>query len=129
MSCSFTDTGVKVEDPFRTTRTSPNQPRQPDEKVAKLHLTVLGAGLTVLPQEQAVYPGAKVEGPGRTSRTSGLLRSMSSPTTGTGFSQHMWDGAIGAGMFKPAYDTGTDGLFEGSSAVFLCLSSGLSSPP
>ena len=48
---------------------------------------------------------------GRTSRTSGSLRSMSSPA-GTGFSQDLWDGAFGAGAFESPCDTGTDGLFE-----------------
>ncbi len=38
-------------------------PKHLDEKVAKLHLTRLGAELTELKQDQAAYIGVKVEGP------------------------------------------------------------------
>jgi adenosylhomocysteinase len=38
-------------------------PKQLDEKVARLHLTKIGAKLTALTEEQADYLGLKVEGP------------------------------------------------------------------
>jgi adenosylhomocysteinase len=38
-------------------------PKQLDEKVARLHLTKIGAELTTLTQEQADYLGLKVDGP------------------------------------------------------------------
>ncbi len=38
-------------------------PKELDEKVAKLHLTKIGANLTTLSKEQAEYIGVKVEGP------------------------------------------------------------------
>jgi adenosylhomocysteinase len=38
-------------------------PKRLDEKVARLHLTKIGASLTRLTQEQADYLGLNVEGP------------------------------------------------------------------
>jgi adenosylhomocysteinase len=38
-------------------------PKQLDEKVARLHLTKLGAKLTELSEEQASYIGVKQQGP------------------------------------------------------------------
>jgi len=38
-------------------------PKHLDEKVAKLHLSKIGAELTVLTQEQADYIGVSVDGP------------------------------------------------------------------
>ena len=38
-------------------------PKHLDEKVAKLHLSKIGAELTLLTQEQADYIGVSVDGP------------------------------------------------------------------
>ena len=38
-------------------------PKHLDEKVAKLHLSKIGAELTMLTQEQADYIGVSVDGP------------------------------------------------------------------
>merc|ERR1712217_514246 len=70
MSCSFTNQTLAQVDLWKHTKENKgykNQvyllPKDLDEKVARLHLPALGAGLTTLSKEQANYIGVKVEGP------------------------------------------------------------------
>jgi len=73
MSCSFTNQVVAQLELWNE-RTTPDKkskyenqvyvlPKELDEKVARLHLDMLGAKLTVLSDEQAKYIGVKPEGP------------------------------------------------------------------
>merc|ERR1719456_603581 len=70
MSCSFTNQTLAQLDilkNWKETKAYKNDvyllPKALDEKVARLHLTNLGAELTTLTKEQADYIGVKVEGP------------------------------------------------------------------
>merc|ERR1711871_453639 len=70
MSCSFTNQTLAQLDllkNWKETKAYKNDvyllPKDLDEKVARLHLTNLGAELTTLTKEQADYIGVKVEGP------------------------------------------------------------------
>merc|ERR1711988_1352298 len=70
MSCSFTNQTLAQLDllkNWKETKAYKNDvyllPKHLDEKVARLHLTNLGAELTTLTKEQADYIGVKVEGP------------------------------------------------------------------
>jgi len=69
MSCSFTNQVVAQLELWKEKDTSKYDkkvyvlPKQLDEKVARLHLDKLGAKLTVLSDEQAVYIGVNKEGP------------------------------------------------------------------
>merc|ERR1711865_1358046 len=71
MSCSFTNQVLAQLDLLKnwkkgkgyTTKEVYLLPKALDEKVARLHLPALGANLTVLSKEQAVYIGVKAEGP------------------------------------------------------------------
>merc|ERR1711865_1322697 len=71
MSCSFTNQVLAQIDLLKnwkkgkgyTTKEVYLLPKALDEKVARLHLPALGANLTVLSKEQAVYIGVKAEGP------------------------------------------------------------------
>merc|ERR1712061_535804 len=70
MSCSFTNQVLAQIDILRNWKENKGYknevyllPKEPDEKVARLHLPALGAELTTLSKEQADYIGVKVEGP------------------------------------------------------------------
>jgi adenosylhomocysteinase len=70
MSCSFTNQVLAQLDilkNWKETKAYKNQvyllPKELDEKVARLHLPVLGAEMTALSKEQADYIGVKVDGP------------------------------------------------------------------
>jgi len=69
MSCSFTNQVVaqlelwKEKDSKKYDKKVYVLPKHLDEKVARLHLDKLGAKLTVLTDEQAVYIGVNKEGP------------------------------------------------------------------
>jgi len=70
MSCSFTNQTLAQLDllkNWKETKKYKNDvyllPKELDEKVARLHLGALGAGLTTLTKEQADYIGVKIEGP------------------------------------------------------------------
>merc|ERR1712216_1089734 len=69
MSCSFTNQAlaqlelIKNKDNEKYGLGVYLLPKELDEKVARLHLSQLGAKLTVLSQTQADYIGVKVEGP------------------------------------------------------------------
>merc|ERR1712166_727728 len=69
MSCSFTNQVVAQMELWkeRDSKKYENKvyvlPKELDEKVARLHLDKLGAKLTVLTDEQAVYIGVNKEGP------------------------------------------------------------------
>ena len=67
MSASFTNQVMAQMELFNNTDDYENKvyvmPKPLDEKVARLHLTKLGARLTTLTQEQADYLGLKIEGP------------------------------------------------------------------
>ncbi|MFX0556348.1 adenosylhomocysteinase [Maribacter sp. CXY002] len=67
MSNSFTNQTLAQIELWKHSDNYENQvymlPKHLDEKVAKLHLSRLGAELTVLKQEQADYIGVTVEGP------------------------------------------------------------------
>jgi adenosylhomocysteinase len=67
MSASFTNQVMAQMELFNNTGNYENKvyvlPKPLDEKVARLHLTKIGARLTTLTQEQADYLGLKVEGP------------------------------------------------------------------
>jgi len=70
MSCSFTNQTLAQLDllkNWKETKKYKNDvyllPKELDEKVARLHLGALGAGLTTLTKEQADYIGVNVEGP------------------------------------------------------------------
>jgi adenosylhomocysteinase len=69
MSCSFTNQALAQLELIKNKGTGKYEnkvyllPKELDEKVARLHLSQLGAKLTVLSQTQADYIGVKVEGP------------------------------------------------------------------
>ena len=67
MSASFTNQVMAQMELFNNTGNYENKvyvlPKPLDEKVARLHLTKIGARLTTLTQEQADYLGLKIEGP------------------------------------------------------------------
>jgi adenosylhomocysteinase len=69
MSCSFTNQVVAQLELWNEKKTGKYEnkvyvlPKHLDEKVARLHLDKLGAKLTTLTEEQAVYIGVNVEGP------------------------------------------------------------------
>merc|ERR1712157_625342 len=73
MSCSFTNQTLAQLDLLRNWKETDASskykndvyllPKHLDEKVARLHLPVLGAQLTELSQEQADYIGVKIAGP------------------------------------------------------------------
>merc|ERR1712072_1038260 len=70
MSCSFTNQVLAQLDilkNWKETKAYKNNvyllPKELDEKVARLHLPSLGAGLSTLTKEQADYIGVKTEGP------------------------------------------------------------------
>jgi len=69
MSCSFTNQTLaqlelwKEKDSGKYKNQVYMLPKELDEKVARLHLSSLGAKLTVLRPDQAEYIGVKVEGP------------------------------------------------------------------
>merc|ERR1712151_1302315 len=70
MSCSFTNQVLAQVDIKKNCRDAQNYkndvyllPKELDEKVARLHLPSLGAGLSTLSKEQADYIGVKTEGP------------------------------------------------------------------
>ena len=67
MSASFTNQVMAQMELFNNTGDYENKvyvlPKPLDEKVARLHLTKIGARLTTLTQEQADYLGLKIEGP------------------------------------------------------------------
>merc|ERR1719506_2581903 len=69
MSCSFTNQALAQLELWTNKGTGKYEnkvyllPKELDEKVARLHLSQLGAKLTVLSQTQADYIGVKVEGP------------------------------------------------------------------
>merc|ERR1712096_19129 len=70
MSCSFTNQTLAQLDllkNWKETKKYKNDvyllPKELDEKVARLHLSSLGAQLTTLTKEQAEYIGVKMEGP------------------------------------------------------------------
>merc|ERR1739841_288690 len=70
MSCSFTNQVLAQLDIKTNCRDAQNYkndvyllPKELDEKVARLHLPSLGAGLSTLSKEQADYIGVKTEGP------------------------------------------------------------------
>lgn len=67
MSASFTNQVMAQMELFNNTDDYENKvyvlPKPLDEKVARLHLTKIGARLTTLTQEQADYLGLKIEGP------------------------------------------------------------------
>merc|ERR1712032_1272031 len=70
MSCSFTNqvlAQLDIKKNCRENKTYKNDvyllPKDLDEKVARLHLPVLGANLTKLSKEQADYIGVGLEGP------------------------------------------------------------------
>ncbi len=67
MSASFTNQVMAQMELFANTDAYKNEvyvlPKHLDEKVARLHLTKIGAQLTTLTQEQADYLGLKIEGP------------------------------------------------------------------
>merc|ERR1712230_305086 len=70
MSCSFTNQVLAQLDilkNWRETKAYKNDvyllPKVLDEKVARLHISMLGAELTALTKEQADYIGVKMEGP------------------------------------------------------------------
>jgi adenosylhomocysteinase len=67
MSASFTNQVMAQMELFSKTEEYENNvyvlPKHLDEKVARLHLTKIGANLTTLTQEQADYLGMKIEGP------------------------------------------------------------------
>jgi len=70
MSCSFTNQTLAQLDILDNTKNNKGYkndvyllPKHLDEKVARLHLPMLGADLTVLTKEQADYIGHPVEGP------------------------------------------------------------------
>merc|ERR1712014_76978 len=70
MSCSFTNQTLAQLDllkNWKETKAYKNDvyllPKDLDEKVARLHLTNLGAELTTLTKEQADYIGVKEDGP------------------------------------------------------------------
>jgi adenosylhomocysteinase len=67
MSASFTNQVMAQMELFGNTDDYANEvyvlPKHLDEKVARLHLTKIGANLTSLTQEQADYLGLKIEGP------------------------------------------------------------------
>ena len=67
MSASFTNQVMAQIEFFNNAENYENQvyvlPKHLDEKVARLHLTKIGANLTMLSQEQADYINVPVEGP------------------------------------------------------------------
>merc|ERR1711966_245249 len=69
MSCSFTNQALAQLELIKNKGTGKYEnkvyllPKELDEKVARLHLSQLGAKLTTLTQTQADYIGVKVEGP------------------------------------------------------------------
>ncbi len=67
MSASFTNQVMAQMELFNNTDDYENKvyvlPKSLDEKVARLHLTKIGAKLTTLTREQADYLGLKIEGP------------------------------------------------------------------
>jgi adenosylhomocysteinase len=67
MSASFTNQVMAQMELFNNTDAYKHEvyvlPKHLDEKVARLHLTKIGANLTKLTQEQADYLGLKIEGP------------------------------------------------------------------
>jgi len=67
MSASFTNQVMAQMELFNNTDGYENKvyvlPKPLDEKVARLHLTKIGAKLTTLTREQADYLGLKIEGP------------------------------------------------------------------
>jgi len=67
MSASFTNQVMAQMELFNNTDDYESKvyvlPKPLDEKVARLHLTKIGARLTTLTQEQADYLGLKIEGP------------------------------------------------------------------
>jgi len=67
MSASFTNQVMAQMELFNNSDAYENKvyvlPKPLDEKVARLHLTKIGARLTTLTQEQADYLGLKIEGP------------------------------------------------------------------
>jgi len=67
MSASFTNQVMAQMELFNNTDSYENKvyvlPKPLDEKVARLHLTKIGAKLTTLTREQADYLGLKIEGP------------------------------------------------------------------
>ena len=67
MSASFTNQVMAQMELFNNTGTYENKvyvlPKPLDEKVARLHLTKIGAKLTTLTPEQADYLGLNIEGP------------------------------------------------------------------
>jgi adenosylhomocysteinase len=69
MSCSFTNQALAQLELIKNKGTGKYEnkvyllPKELDEKVARLHLSQLGAKLTVLSQTQADYIGVKVDGP------------------------------------------------------------------
>ena len=67
MSASFTNQVMAQMELFNNTGNYENKvyvlPKPLDEKVARLHLTKIGARLTTLTQEQADYLDLKIEGP------------------------------------------------------------------
>merc|ERR1712217_464187 len=70
MSCSFTNQVLAQLDLLKNTKENKgykNQvyllPKDPDEKVARLHLPALGAELTEMSKDQADYIGVPVAGP------------------------------------------------------------------
>merc|ERR1712176_294505 len=70
MSCSFTNQVLAQLDLLKKSKEEKGYdnnvyllPKNLDEKVARLYLPALGAGLTTLSKEQAEYIGVNVEGP------------------------------------------------------------------
>jgi adenosylhomocysteinase len=67
MSASFTNQVMAQMELFNNTDSYDNKvyvlPKPLDEKVARLHLTKIGAKLTTLTREQADYLGLEIEGP------------------------------------------------------------------
>jgi len=67
MSASFTNQVMAQMELFKNTDSYENKvyvlPKPLDEKVARLHLTKIGAKLTTLTREQADYLGLNIEGP------------------------------------------------------------------
>jgi len=67
MSASFTNQVMAQMELFNNTGSYENKvyvlPKPLDEKVARLHLTKIGARLTTLTREQADYLGLEIEGP------------------------------------------------------------------
>jgi len=67
MSASFTNQVMAQMELFQHAEKYEHKvyvlPKHLDEKVARLHLTKIGAQLTTLTQEQADYLGLKVDGP------------------------------------------------------------------